>query len=57
MPLTDQERIARLEFIVEMLIERLPAHQALTIEQAAELLGVLNDDDLLSVPAYRRRKR
>lgn len=55
--LTDQERIARLEFVLGILIERLPDHQALTIEQSRELLDVLRNDDLLPVPAYLRKPK
>ena len=55
--LTDQERIARLEFVMGKLIERLPGNEALTAEQSRDLLDVLRNDDLLPMPAYLRKPK
>ena len=55
--MTDQERIARLEFVLRVLIERLPGNEALTVEQSTDLLDVLKNDDLVPVPAYLRKPK
>ena len=53
--LTDQERIDRLELVVEGLIKRLSG--TLAEEDSKQLLDTLNDDDAHMVPAYRRKPK
>ena len=55
--LTDQERIARLEFVVGVLLKQLPGNEALTEQESSGLIEALTGTDLLPVPAYLRKPK
>jgi len=55
--LTDQERIARLEYVLGLLLKQLSSHKALTELESGGLIEALTGTDLLPVPAYLRKPK